>query len=132
MIAFTKQLRAGSKAVSFAILDHDNVVISFVSVRIAAMRAHSVRSWLVGESGLSLSPSLDGDGLRDVASAAWLDLPGRCLISKCHGSVRCFSRNRRVFEISSNVLSPRILNQRFVVSDNNEIFTALGEVTCLL
>ena len=37
----------------------------------------------------------DGEGCLDVASAAWLVLPGRCLMSKRQGRVRCLSRNNR-------------------------------------
>ena len=51
----------------------------------------------------------DGEGCLDVASAAWLVLPGRCLMSKRQGRVRCLSRNNRELVISSNVRSPKIL-----------------------
>ena len=40
----------------------------------------------------------DGEGCLDIALAAWLDLPGRCL-----------SWNNRELVISSNVRSPKIL-----------------------
>jgi len=45
-------------------------------------------------------------GWRDVASAARLTLPGRCIIRKFHGKVLCFDLNKRAFAISSSVLSP--------------------------
>ena len=31
----------------------------------------------------------DGEGCLNVVSAAWLNLPGRCLMLKCQGMVRC-------------------------------------------
>ena len=53
----------------------------------------------------------DGEGLREVASAARFDFPGIWTILKCHGNVRCFSRNSLVFVISSRVRSPNIFTK---------------------
>ena len=50
----------------------------------------------------------EGDECLDVASAAWLHLPGRCFISNRHGRVRCLRRNRGELVMSSSVRSPRI------------------------
>jgi hypothetical protein len=57
------------------------------------------------------STVLNGDGWGDVASAASFDLPGRCAIAKCQGSVLCFSLNSLVFVISSSVQSPNIFTK---------------------
>ena len=68
----------------------------------AAISVASMRSAMLG-------PVVPDDaGCRDAASAAVLDVPGRCWISNFHGSVRCLRRKRREFVISSSVLSPKI------------------------
>ena len=80
---------------------------SCASVWIEAINASSIISGSpVAEEVLSVEP--EGDGCLEVASAARLLLPGRCVMSKRHGRVRCFSRNKREFDISSSVRSPKI------------------------
>ena len=59
-----------SKAVSFAIRDHDNVPSYLVSLYMVAISADSAKSRLVGDLSKLLSLWLDGDGFRDAASAA--------------------------------------------------------------
>jgi hypothetical protein len=80
-------------------------IISSASRLIDANIADSTMSVML----MLTSAFLDGDGWRDVASAARFDLPGRCAIAKCHGSVLCFSMNSLVLVITSSVRSPNIL-----------------------
>ena len=73
----------------------------------------------------------DGERCLDVASAAWLVLPGRCLTSKRQGRVRCFSRNNREFVISSSVRVTKDFDQGLVISDDDKVVATLGEVASL-
>ena len=73
----------------------------------------------------------DGEGCLNVASAAWLVLSGRCLMSKRQGRVRCLSRNNREFVILSSVRSPNIFNKELVISDDDKTVATLGEVASL-
>ena len=76
-------------------------------------------SWVSKQiEGLAISVSPDkssesslpeGEGCLEVASAAWLLVPGRCAIQKRHGRVCCLRQNKQDFEISSSVRSPKIL-----------------------
>ena len=66
---------------------------------------------MLGTPREALFSELDGEGCLDVASAAWLVLPGRCLMSKRQGRLRCLRLNNRKLVISSNVRSPKILTR---------------------
>ena len=81
---------------------------SEASVRIDDVRAISMASWVVSFPVRELCEQHEEDGCRDMASAAVFDFPGRCVILKRHGRVRCFRRKSREFVISSNVRSPKI------------------------
>ena len=73
--------------------------------------ADSTRSGMLDTPREVLFSEPNGEGCLDVASAAWLVLPGRCLMLKCHGRVCCLSRNNRELVISSKVQSPKILTR---------------------
>ena len=93
----------GSAAVACVMSDQEMALSSWVSLWMDAIRADSTRSGRLGGMGDMLFRAPEGDGCLDVASAAWLHLPGRCCISNRHGRVRCLRLNRRELVISSNV-----------------------------
>lgn len=76
-----------------------------------AISADSAWSGMLDALTEVLSAEPDYEGCLDVASAAWLDLPGRCLMSKRQGSVCCLSWNNGEFMISSKVWSPKIFTR---------------------
>ena len=82
---------------------------SWVSLQMVFINANSAMSGKLGDLRETMFSVEDWEGCLEVASAAWLLVPGRCLISKRHGRVRCLRRNRRELVISSRVRSPKIL-----------------------
>ena len=101
----------GSDDVSMAMRSQDSAVNDEASRRMAVIIAHSAES--IPEHRVRLVSSAYSlcDGWRDVASAAVFVFPGRCVTSKCQGSVRCLRQNIRELLISSSVRSPRILTR---------------------
>ena len=97
-----------SAAVSVARRDQEMAPRSWVSLRMVFINANSAMSGKLGSREIVFAVE-DWEGCLEVASAAWLLVPGRCLISKRHGRVRCLRRNRRKLVISSRVRSPKIL-----------------------
>lgn len=61
---------------------------SWVSLRMVFINANSAMSGKLGSREIVFAVE-DWEGCLEVASAAWLLVPGRCLISKRHGRVRC-------------------------------------------
>ena len=98
-----------SAAVSVRRRDQEMVPSSWVSLRMVFINANSAMSGKLGDPRETVFSVEDWEGCLEVASAAWLLVPGRCLISKRHGRVRCLRRNRRELVISSRVRSPKIL-----------------------
>jgi len=56
---------------------------------------------------LDVSPSYESMGRREGALKKVFSFPGRRWTVNCHISVRCFSRNRRGFAISSKLFPPK-------------------------
>ena len=86
------------------------VLTSFMLLPIADIKAHSAISGML-DARCADSVYPDGEGWHDVASAAWLDVPGRCLMVKRQRSVRCLRRNSLELVISSRVRSPNIFTR---------------------
>lgn len=63
---------------------------SSVSLRMVFINANSAMSGELGDPREAMFSLQDWEGCLEVASATWLLLPGKCLISKRHGRVRCF------------------------------------------
>ena len=74
----------GSAAVSFAISCHEMDMKAAASLAIAEFRASSSLSSSMRRFAQAASTYdlVDGEGWREVASAAWLDLLGMWIISK--------------------------------------------------
>ena len=94
---------------------HVTAPVSSVWVWTAAMMSFSMSSgseaWRRKTARVSGGGSAWlGEGLRLVASAAILDLPGRKCNLNCHMLVRCFRRNSLGLWIVSSGLSPSILS----------------------
>ena len=130
-ISFRSELRAVSEAVSRARRDNEMVPMSLVSWRIDAISADSTRSGMLDTPREVLFSEPDGEGCLDVAPAAWLVLPGRCLMLKRQGRVRCFSQKSRELVISSKVRSPKILGEvtgLFKAPGDSQGFTFDGRI----
>ena len=97
-----------SAAVSVARRDQEMAHSSWMSLQMVFINANSAMSGKLGDPRETLFSVEDWEGCLEIASAAWLLLAGRCLISKCHGRVRCLRRNRHELVISSRVRSPKI------------------------
>ena len=78
-INLTSWASDASVAVSCAIVDHDMCPSSSVSLQMEAITADSAISVPLRDRQEALLTSLDGEGCLDVASAARLLFPGRCL-----------------------------------------------------
>ena len=106
--SFKSLLNAGSTVISFTRQGQEMMPSSEASVRIDDVRAISMASWVVSFPVRELCEQHEEDRCRDMESAAVFDFPGRCVILKRHGRVRCFRRKSREFVISSNARSPKI------------------------
>lgn len=81
---------------------------SWVSFQMEFINANSTMSGKLGNPRETTFSVKDWEGCLEEASAAWLLLPGRCLISKRHGRVRCLRRNRSELVNSFRGRSPKI------------------------
>ena len=72
-----------SAAVSRAIRDHEMVPSSCVSLRMDVVSTDYARSRILDALTVKLSTQPDQEGRLHVASLAWLNLLGGCVISKC-------------------------------------------------